>query len=625
MITEIKIKNRIAQTVKNGIVTTANAENYINFTFDDEWDPDSVTATRTARFTVNDEIVLDIPFNGNVCPLPVFFEPCNVYVGVFWNDFRTSTNARIIYAPSAVSGGGFPDDPPKDVYNRIIELMNGKLNADQLFKAIEDALQQAKESGEFDGTPNAVQFVPQELTKEQQAQARENINAIDADSIPEWAMQPEKPSYTKREIGLGNVDNVEQYSEKNPPPYPVTSVNGKKGSVQLSASDVGADASGTAASAVSEHNASESAHNDIRLLIEGLAARLSGIADSDDTTLDQLSEIVAYIKSNKSLIDSITTNKVNVSDIINNLTSNVSNKPLSAAQGVVLKALIDAIVVPTKVSQLTNDKGYLTSFTESDPTVPSWAKERAKPSYTKSEVGLGNVDNIKQYSKNNPPPYPVTSVNGKTGDVDLDAESVGARANTWTPTYSEVGADKSGAASSAVTAHNTNESAHNDIRLLIEGLTTRLNALANSTDEDLDQMAEIVAYIKSNKSLIDSITTSKVSVADIVNNLTTNTANKPLSAAQGVALKALIDAITVPTKVSQLENDKGYLTQHQSLADYAKKSEIPTKTSQLENDSEFLTSVPSEYVTETELSAKAEPWTCKMKDGSTVTKKVVLA
>lgn len=34
-------------------------------------------------------------------------------------------------------------------------------------------------------------------------------------------------------------------------------------------------------------------------------------------------------------------------------------------------------------------------------------------------VGLGNVDNVKQYSAQNPPPYPVTSVNGKTGDVQL--------------------------------------------------------------------------------------------------------------------------------------------------------------------------------------------------------------
>ena len=41
----------------------------------------------------------------------------------------------------------------------------------------------------------------------------------------------------------------------------------------------------------------------------------------------------------RTLIEQITTNKVNVSDIIDNLTTNVSNKPLSAAQGVALKAL----------------------------------------------------------------------------------------------------------------------------------------------------------------------------------------------------------------------------------------------------------------------------------------------
>lgn len=44
----------------------------------------------------------------------------------------------------------------------------------------------------------------------------------------------------KSDIGLGNVDNVKQYSASNPPPYPVTSVNGKVGSIELAATDVGA-------------------------------------------------------------------------------------------------------------------------------------------------------------------------------------------------------------------------------------------------------------------------------------------------------------------------------------------------------------------------------------------------
>lgn len=223
------------------------------------------------------------------------------------------------------------------------------------------------------------------------------------------------------------------------PNVPVQSINGKTGAVQLSASDVGAlpstytpptqtaaqvgaDPKGTATSAVSQHNTADDSHNDIRLELKAINDRLTAFFDSDNQTLDELSEIVTYITNNKSLIDSITTSKVSVADIVNNLTSNVTNKPLSAAQGVALKSLIDG--VSNSLANYQPKGNYLTSFTETDPTVPSWAKASSKPSYSKSEVGLGNVDNVKQYSASNPPPYPVTSVNGKTGAVTLDAEFV---------------------------------------------------------------------------------------------------------------------------------------------------------------------------------------------------------
>ena len=39
----------------------------------------------------------------------------------------------------------------------------------------------------------------------------------------------------------------------------------------------------------------------------------------------------------------------------------------------------------------------------------------------KSDVGLGNVDNVRQYSTSNPPPYPVQSVDGATGAVITNA------------------------------------------------------------------------------------------------------------------------------------------------------------------------------------------------------------
>ena len=147
---------------------------------------------------------------------------------------------------------------------------------------------------------------------------------------------------------------------------------------------------------------------------------------------------------------------------------------------------------------------------------------------------------------------------------------------------------------SKVAAHNTGTDTHSDIRLLIQGLTDRLNALADSDDTTLDQLSEVVAYIKSNRSLIEAITTSKVSVADIIDNLTTNVSNKPLSAAQGVALKALIDAISIP---DALPNPNALTFTGAVTGSYDGSAPIsvniptiPTKTSQLTNDSGFLTS-----------------------------------
>lgn len=136
---------------------------------------------------------------------------------------------------------------------------------------------------------------------------------------------------------------------------------------------------------------------------------------------------------------------------------------------------------------------------------------------------------------------PVKSVNGKTGEVKLNAEDVGARPDTWMPTAQQVGADPSGSAATAVSGHNVQTNAHNDIRLELQRLAGIIADLLDSDDATLDEMHEIVAYIKSNKALIEAITTSKVNVADIINNLDTNVSDKPLSAAQGVVLKALID------------------------------------------------------------------------------------
>ena len=67
--------------------------------------------------------------------------------------------------------------------------------------------------------------------------------------------------------------------------------------------------------------------------------------------------------------------------------------------------------------------------------------DSALQSVSKSDVGLGNVDNVKQYSASNPPPYPVTSVNGQTGDVEIQS---GSEAASYTATLTTSGWTKSG-------------------------------------------------------------------------------------------------------------------------------------------------------------------------------------
>lgn len=75
-----------------------------------------------------------------------------------------------------------------------------------------------------------------------------------------------------------------------------------------------------------------------------------------------------------------------------------------------------------------NVNGTIVDFSDFLRTAPvtSVAGKTGAVSLAKGDVGLGNVDNVKQYSASNPPPYPVTSVAGKTGTVILSAEDVGA-------------------------------------------------------------------------------------------------------------------------------------------------------------------------------------------------------
>ena len=118
-----------------------------------------------------------------------------------------------------------------------------------------------------------------------------------------------------------------------------------------------------------------------------------------------------------------------------------------------------------------------------------------------------------------------------------------------THSANEVGADPIGSAESALAS--SKEYTDSEIAGLINGAPTTLDTLK----EIADAMAE-------NQTVVEALNT---------------------------AIGSKANKTDIPTKVSQLENDSGYLSEHQDLSNYAAKTDIPTKVSELENDSNFLT------------------------------------
>ena len=332
---------------------------YAVFHVDELWDDIDAKAC----FTVDEEPYI-MPLNrvGNTleCEIPYPANSGIVFgVGIFGGDLISTDIVYTSTTPGIPIDGANPPEPVPDWFNKMEDV------ARQAMETANSVKEQA-DSGAFKGNPGYTPqkgldyFTDEEVAEivNKAAEAAGRTEETDP-TVPAWAKAANKPTYTADEVGA------------------------RPSTWLPSASEVGADPVGTAAGAVSGHNTAEDAHSDIRLLVAGLTARLNALADSDDTTLNQLSELVAYIKANRELIEQVTTGKVSVSDIVDNLTTNVSNKPLSAAQGVVLKGLIDAMQTAVNSAAKATD---LTSHT-GNTTVHITADERTKWNQAVTDVG----------------------------------------------------------------------------------------------------------------------------------------------------------------------------------------------------------------------------------------------
>lgn len=242
---------------------------------------------------------------------------------------------------------------------------------------------------------------------------------------------------TKSQVGLGNADNTSDIDKpvstaqqnaldlKAPLESPILTGIPKAPTAPDETNSTQIATTAFTQTSVSNHNTSESAHSDIRTLISGLTTRLNTLADSDDTTLDQLSEIVAYIKNNKDLIDGITTSKVNVSDIIDSLIDNSSDKPLSSRQGTVLKGLIADLtaIVDDKVDKVSGKELSTNDFTNEYKNKLDSVSSCAQVN-VQSDWNSTNADSD-DYIKNKP------SIPSKLSDLENDTGFKDTDTNTW--------------------------------------------------------------------------------------------------------------------------------------------------------------------------------------------------
>ena len=116
---DIIVRDKVAHSPHVKMVC-GNSDYFIHFDFDDEWDE---YPTKTARFIYGGKFE-DVPFEGDTVNAPIIVNASIVAVGVFAGELRTTTPALIATDKSILCKGGLPADPPPDVYNKIIAMLN---------------------------------------------------------------------------------------------------------------------------------------------------------------------------------------------------------------------------------------------------------------------------------------------------------------------------------------------------------------------------------------------------------------------------------------------------------------------------------------------------------------------
>lgn len=314
----------------------------------------------------------------------------------------------------------------------------------------------------------------------------------------------------------------------------------------------------------------------------GTDTTVNGHALSSDVTLDA-SDVNALPASTVIPTVSVTqktSSGTNIADITINGTTTQLYAP-SSGGGLVTDVTVDGTSVvsggvasidltgkadtsdiPTKVSDLTNDAGYISSYTETDPTVPSWAKASTKPSYTASEVGAlpddtplfsGDYDDL-----TNKPTIP-----SKTSDLTNDSgfitgmEILSYGSSTWNDFITAYNAKK---VVYCRASSNSNPASGSQTRL---AFMAYVNNASTPTEVEFQYYRSIGTHSASQQG--DQVFVYKLTSGGTWT-VTTREATTKIVASTGLQQSYSNGTLTVslgasiPSKTSDLTNDSGFIS-----------------------------------------------------------------
>lgn len=330
-------------------------------------------------------------------------------------------------------------------------------------------------------------------------------DARKASDVSAWAKASTKPSYTKSEVGLGNVDNT---SDKNKPV------------------------------STAQQTAIDTAYANANKYTDKKVADLIGSAPE---TMDTLEEVAAAIQENKDVekaLNGAIGKKANQTELdthtgnstIHITASERTNWNAAKTHADSAHARTDA----TKVEKSTTNGNIKINGTET--TVYTHPGSGTNPhGTTKSDVGLGNVGNFKAVS--------TLASQGLT-----DTEKSNARAN--------IGAQVAGSYASSTHNHDDKYQAKGSYASAshTHDLSTMINGLSIGTDTPSDADYYVSQYAGGG----DTTTTYHRRPVSALWSYIKGKADKVYAAINHTHTKSQITDL--PTKVSELQNDSNYQT-----------------------------------------------------------------